>query len=169
MDVIEFGVLTPALRQEVEGDEDDPFDARGSTLQYQAKEQHVGLVDQHGLLVASTGLVVVEVEVGPDRFPVVGLGGVIVNQRHRGRGLARRVVGLALERAQTLGPSFAVLFCHEDRAGLYRKLDFAMLEGEVLVQQPDGWAAMPLRTMWRALHADAVWPRGSLRVNSLPF
>ena len=41
---------------------------------------------------ASTGMLVVEVEVQVQRFSVVGFGGVIVRADHRGRGLAREIV-----------------------------------------------------------------------------
>lgn len=129
----------------------------------------MGLRDSTGLLVASAGLVVAEVEVGNDRFPVVGVGGVIVNARHRGRGLAREVVHGVLGRARGVGPAFAILFCHADRAGLYRKLGFAVVNAEVLVRQPAGYVPIPQRTMWRALHEGARWPAGRVVVKSLPF
>ena len=151
------------------GDEADPFDAAGSTLQYRAKDQHVALREQGGPLVASTGMLLVDVEVAQERFPVVGIGGVIVNAAFRGRGLAREVVEAALAKARTLGPAHALLFCHADRAGLYRRLGFAEVLSEVVIQQPGGPAVMPQRTMWRALRDDATWPTGPVIVHSLPF
>ncbi len=45
MEVVEFGRLTAAQRRELEGDEEDPFDAAGFTLRYRPKERHVGLRD----------------------------------------------------------------------------------------------------------------------------
>jgi predicted N-acetyltransferase YhbS len=168
MEIVEFGRLTDAFRHAVEGDEVDPFDAAANTLQFRAKERHVGLRDESGLI-ASTGLLVVDVEVAGTRFPVVGIGGVIVRQSHRGRGLARRVVAAALDRARTLGPDMALLFCHADRAGLYRKLGFSEVTDPVLVAQEVGYAPMPQRTMWRALVDGVSWPPGRVRVESLPF
>jgi predicted N-acetyltransferase YhbS len=169
MEIVEFGLLSPERRAELEGDEGDPFDAAGATLRYRRKERHVAVRDDHGRLVASTGLVLVEAEVAGERFPVFGLGGVIVAAAHRGRGLAREVVGATLARAAELGPAFALLFCHDDRAGLYRKLGFAHVEAEVRVRQPEGYAPMRDRTMWRALRPGASWPRGELVIHSLPF
>ena len=148
---------------------DDPFDAAGSTLAYQPKERHVGIQDDRGRLVASTGMLVVDVEVQAQRFSVVGFGGVIVRADHRGRGLGMEVVQAALAKARTLGPAFALLFCHEDRAGLYRKLGFAEIISEVVVKQPDGCAPMPDHTMWQALRSHATWPDGAVIVHSLPF
>jgi predicted N-acetyltransferase YhbS len=169
MQIVEFGRLRPAQRAQLEGDEEDPFDAAGSTLEFRRKEQHVALRDDGGRLVASTGMVVVDVQVGEERFSVVGIGGVIVNAVHRGRGLAREVVEAALARARTLGPAFALLFCHSDRAGLYRRLGFAELDLPVRVKQPAGFAVIGQHTMWRALHPGASWPPGPVIVHSLPF
>lgn len=169
MEVVEFGPLTARLRRELEGDERDPFSSAGITLRYRPKDRHIGLRDASGRLVASTGIVLLEVEVEGERLPVVGLGGVIVGAPHRGRGLGRAVVQAAVARAGLLGPAFAILFCHEDRAGLYRKLGFAQVDDDVVVQQPNGFATMPQRTMWLALREDATWPPGRLVVHSLPF
>ena len=169
MELAEFGSLTQELRHQLEGDEEDPFDSAGIGLEYRSKESHVGLKDEHGSLVASTGMLVVEVEVRGARFEVVGLGGVIVSARHRGRGLGLQVMQAALAKATTLGPAFAMLFCHKDRAGLYRRLGFAEVIEEVTVQQPGGIAPMPQQTMWRALRHGAQWPDGPVVVHSLPF
>lgn len=169
MEVIEFGSLTDAYRHALEGDEIDPFDAAGIGLRFRSKERHVGLRDDAGQLVASTGMVSIEVEIEGERFPVVGFGGVIVSAAYRGRGLGRSVVQAALARARQLGPRFAILFCHEDRAGLYRRLGFVEVADRVLVQQPGGRAPMPQQTMWIALRDGATWPRGEVMVHSLPF
>lgn len=169
MEIVEFGSLAPERRAELEGDEDDPFDAAGSTLRFRPKERHVALKDGRGRLVASTGLLMVDVEVAGARFPVIGLGGVIVNARYRGRGLAREVVEAALSKASRLGPAFAVLFCLPDRAGLYRRLGFSEIQSRVLIEQPQGFVPMPMVTMWRALAESARWPDGAVTVHSLPF
>ena len=169
MELVEFGRLTEEQRRELEGDEEDPWDAGGSTLHFQPKHQHVALRDDRGKLVASAGMVVVDVEVSGRRFRVVGLGGVIVNQHHRGRGYARQVVTAALALAEGLGPDFMLLFCHTDRVGLYRKLGFAEVEFETTVEQPDKRVVMPMRAMWRGLRAGATWPDGRVAVLGLPF
>jgi GNAT superfamily N-acetyltransferase len=169
MEVVEFGALTPELRAELEGDEPDPFEAEGIPMQFVEKQRHVALRNSDGRLVASTGMVVVEVEVAGERFPIVGFGGVIVSAPHRGQGLGRGVVQAALARAQSMGPAFVLLFCHSSRAGLYRRLDFVRVTSPVSVEQPGGTAEMPLHTMWRALAPGASWPPGPLAVRSLPF
>ncbi len=169
MEIVEFGRLTAEQRAELEGDEEDPFDAAGARIQFRAKERHVALKSEEGRLVASAGLVMVDVEVADQRFPAVGLGGVIVNAQHRGRGLAREILDAALARARALGPQFAMLFCHPDRAGLYRSLGFAEISYPVLVEQPGGYELMTQRTMWRPVTAGAQWPGGRVTVHGLPF
>lgn len=169
MELVEFGRLTDERRAELEGDEQDPWDAADWTMRFRPKEQHAGLRDDRGRLVASAGMLVVDVEVEGRRFPVVGLGGVIVNSEHRGRGYAREVVSAAIKRAGRLGPDFMLLFCHADRAGLYRKLGFTEVTTKATVEQPTGTATMPMVAMWRALRPGAVWPEGRVAVLSLPF
>jgi predicted N-acetyltransferase YhbS len=169
MEIVEYGRLTAEHRAALEGDEDDPFGGTGSTLHHRPKERHVGIRDDSGRLVASTGMLVIDVEVEDRSFAVVGIGGVIVNAQHRGHGLARVVLRAALAKARSLGPEFAILFCFEDRAGLYLKFGFATIRAEVVVKQPDGYAPMSQLAMWRALRPGAIWPDGAVVVQSLPF
>jgi GNAT superfamily N-acetyltransferase len=168
LELIEFGPLTPEYRAQLEGDEEDPFGAAGTSIKWQAKHQHVALSDG-GRLVASTGLVVVDVEVGGERFPVAGVGGVIVARAHRGQGLMRRVVEAALERAATLGPERALLFCSVENARRYARFAFQAIAAPVVVEQPEGTAEMGEVSMWRPLRPGAGWPDGPVRVLGLPF
>jgi predicted N-acetyltransferase YhbS len=169
MELVEFGSLTEEQRRELEGDEQDPWDAADWTLRWRPKERHVALRDDHGRLIASAGMVVVDVEVDGRRFPVVGLGGVIVEAGHRGRGHAREVVSAIITRAKELGPRFMMLFCHADRAGLYRKLGFTAVASDVTVEQPEGTVTIPMVAMWRGLKPGAVWPAGPVAVLGFPF
>lgn len=52
------------------------------------------------------------------------------------------------------------------RFGLYGRLGWHEVAGEVEVEQPDGPAVMPLRTMWFELREDARWPDGPVRLHS---
>jgi GNAT superfamily N-acetyltransferase len=171
VELIEFELLSPERRAELEGDEADPWEIEdlNITLGFQPKGRHVALQDDDGTLVACAGIVLADAQVGTARFPVLGLGGVIVRAPFRGRGLAREVIEAALAKGRRLGPPFALLFCLESRRGLYRHLDFVEVEGAVRVQQPNGYELMPLRTMWRALRPAAVWPPGELVLHGLPF
>ncbi len=170
MKLIEFETLSEGRRAELEGDELDPWGGGDLELTFVPKDHHLGVEDEDGTLVAAAGTVVAEAQVSEARFPVLGIGGVIVRASFRGRGLARAVVEAVLERGRGLGVSFALLFCLPDRMGLYRKLGFTEVEGEVLVKQPSGgYQVMPMRTMWAPLGPDALWPSGPLVLHSLPF
>jgi GNAT superfamily N-acetyltransferase len=169
MEVVEFGRLTEAIRAELEGDEEDPFDAAGDTHQWRPKERHVALRGDDGRLVASAGLVLAEVEVGEvGPIPIVGIGGVFVSAPHRGRGLGDRVIVEALARAASTGRDVALLFCHRDRAGLYQRHDFVEVPPPVLVEQAQGRVEIPQVTMWRGLRPGAELPAGRLALLSLP-
>jgi predicted N-acetyltransferase YhbS len=169
VDVLDLGALTDAQEAQLEGDEDDPFDAAGLTLRFRIKERHVALA-QDGVLLASAGLTRAQVAVSEVRFEVVGLGGVFVVAARRGQGLAREVVEHALERARAMGPPFALLFCHDDRAGLYERLGFSVIEAAVSVEQPGGFEPMvQLLTMSLPLVPAATWPPGPVTVHGFPF
>jgi predicted GNAT family N-acyltransferase len=170
MEVVEFGRLDDARRAELEGDEEDPFDAAGNTLQWRSKDRHVALRGDDGRLVASAGLVLAEVTVGEAApIPVVGIGGVIVPLSHRGRGLSHRVITEVLARAAATGRELALLFCHRNRAGLYKRHGFLEIPPPVLVEQPGGPVEVPMVSMWRPLREGWEPPAGRVILRGLPF
>ena len=146
------------------GDEHDPFGMGDDTKDWRRKELFTVLYDGERP-VAGTGLVVVETDHGD----VVGVGGVIVNRNHRGKGKLRPVFEAALERAATLGPEFAMLFCAEWNVGLYAHFGFTEIDAPVTVDQPDGPMVMSDHAMWLPLREGATWPDGPVRVRGLPF
>jgi GNAT superfamily N-acetyltransferase len=168
--VVQFGDLSFSQRAQLYGDDPDPFEMAGDRLQWQPKLRHVGLEDREGRLVASAGLVRTRLQAG-DGPPqeAIGLGGVIVAAAHRGRGLARQIVGEALRLGATLGPELAMLFCLPSRVGLYERLGFCTIEPPVLVHQPDGPVRIELVVMWRTIRPGATVPAGPVRLLALPF
>jgi predicted N-acetyltransferase YhbS len=172
LELIEFGDLTAEQLAELERGDDDPFDSGRLTraLTWRPKDRHVALRGEDGRLVASVGLLLAEVNAGDHLgVPVVGIGGVIVAAARRGEGLGSRVIEAALRRAERLGPYIAMLFCYEDRAGLYRRHGFSEVPPPVRVHQPEGQIEMPMITMWRGLRAGAVLPAGPIALTGLPF
>jgi predicted GNAT family N-acyltransferase len=171
MQVVEFGILTDELRAELEGDERDPWDAaRVPPMAWRAKNEHVALRDDRdGRLIASAGLLVAGGWVDGRKFEVVGLGGVIVNAAHRGQGLSLPLIEAALAKAATLGPEVVLLFCYEDRMGLYRRFGCAEVTDVVQVRQGEQEVRMPMRTMWRGLRAGSSWPPGPVLLDGPPF
>jgi predicted N-acetyltransferase YhbS len=170
MTLVELGPLSPVQRAQLEGGEADPFDsARIEPLTWRVKDRHVAMVAEDGTLYACAAWLPATVEVAGAPLEVVGISGVIVRPAHRGQGAAREVVDAALLRAAGIGPSHAVLFCHADRAGLYRKLGFADIDAPLTVEQPDGPRPMPMLAMWRPLRDGATWPAGPVALRGLPF
>ena len=172
VELIEFGELSEEQYAELVGDEQDPWDAAGSTLEWRPKDRHVAVRDDDGTLVAAAGLVVADVQFGEQEpIPVVGIGGVIVAARHRGRGLGRLVISEVVRCAHDVGPEMAMLFCRPDRAELYRRHGFAEVPGRVLVDQSDsdGVVEMPPVTMWRPLTDGVRLRDGVVKVHGLPF
>jgi predicted GNAT family N-acyltransferase len=172
VELIEFGRLSDEQYAELVGDEDDPFHAAESGLEWLPKDRHVAVRGDDGRLLAAAGLVVVEVQFAAQRtMPVVGIGGVIVTASQRGRGFGRRVISEALRRAEAMGPEIAMLFCRAESAGLYRRHGFSEVRGPVLVDQPGEVVEISGSgvAMWRPLKAGARLPGGIVRVKGLPF
>ena len=121
----------------------------------QPKDRRFALRED-GRLVASAGILRADVVVGTRRFPVIGIGGVLVTRSRRGQGLFRRVMEPALAAAEREGPEFALLFCLRKNAHLYAKFGFRTVEDPVT----STGIVIPLDTMWRPLTPGAQWPAG---------
>lgn len=161
---------TRADQDEILGPGDDPYGVAHTGLVFLPKEIHFGIRAADGRLVAHAGLLPLPLTVGDADVRAVGVGGVAVAPDRRGGGLARAVVGAALDHARTLGPAYALLFCRPPLVGLYGRLGFREVAGEVTVEQPEGrLAVMPLCTMWTPLRDGAGWPAGAVRLRSLPM
>jgi GNAT superfamily N-acetyltransferase len=164
MRIEHIGPLPEATWNALAGDEEDPFGAAGETIEWAPKDLFTVLYEGERP-VAATGLVVAST----DRGDVAGVGGVIVTRSYRGRGLLRSVLEPALERAATLGPDTAMLFCSEANLARYGRFGFAEIRAPVIVDQPGGRREMPPHAMWRPLRDGAAWTDGPVRVRGLPF
>ncbi|MED7954190.1 GNAT family N-acetyltransferase [Streptomyces sp. BE303] len=161
----------PPEQAEILGDGPDPYGVADTGLTWLPKEVHFGVrAVEDGRLVAHTGLLRLPLTVGGVDLEVMGVGGVAVAAELRGRGLARAVVGAALNHARALGHRRALLFCRPPLVPVYRRLGWRELLADVHVEQPEGRVAlMPLRTMWTPLAAGTEWPEGPVRLRSLPM
>jgi predicted N-acetyltransferase YhbS len=144
--------------------EEDPFEEWTSDLRWGPKELHTVLYED-GRPIASVGLVVADAEVGGARFAVVGVGGVFVTHSRRRQGKLRPTLEAAIERAATLGPDFAMLFCSRANAPMYARFGFVEIEAPVVAAGQD----MPPPAMWRPLKVGAAWPQGPVNLPQLPF
>ncbi|WP_405016121.1 GNAT family N-acetyltransferase [Kitasatospora sp. NBC_00070] len=155
-------------KAEILGDLTDPFGVAALGLTWLPKDEHFG-IRLAGRLVAHTGLLRLPVTVGELETEVMGVGGVAVAPDLRGRGLARAVLGAALDHARTLGPPYGLLFCRPELVPLYGRLGWRPVPGEVEVRQPGGVVVMPIRTLWTPLREGVEWPEGAVRLRSLPM
>ncbi|MCW3017813.1 MAG: hypothetical protein JWN10_121 [Solirubrobacterales bacterium] len=170
MELVELDGITPQQWSELVAGEREPWGGEAERLVWGDKQRHIGLRGADGRLAAIAGALTIEVEVAPsERFQVVGIGGVLVTARERGRGLVRELLQPLLEIAADMGPERAMLFCRPQLTALYGELGFAEIPGPTWVQQPDGTIEMPLRTMWRPLREGVGWPGGRVEVLGLPF
>jgi len=163
-----LGQMTPDQWAELEDGEIDPFGGWDG-IEWAPKEHNVVLRGLGGRLIASVGLTVIDVEAGGERFPAVGVGAVIVSHAHRRQGHLRPTLDAALERAATLGPERAMLFCSPANAGMYGSFGFVEIAAPVHAHQPGGELEMPPLAMWRPLRAGVTWPEGAVRLPGLPF
>jgi predicted N-acetyltransferase YhbS len=142
--------------------ERDPFDVGDDQTQWRAKEWHTVLF-QDGRPIAHVGLTLADVAVEAERFEVVGVGGVIVNRGHRGRGRLRPLLEAAL--ARHLGPDRAMLFSLPKNAPIYERFGFARIDAPVVAGGQD----MGQEAMWKPLRPGVTWPSGPVSLPQLPF
>jgi predicted GNAT family N-acyltransferase len=145
----------------------DPFGLDDTAIEWRPKTHHTVQRDVDGRPIAHVGLLVTDVQAGAERFEVVGVGGVIVTQSHRGQGLLRPLLEAAL--AQDLGPDRALLWCTTANAEIYARFGFEHVTAPVTVDQAAGPYVMPMPTMWKPLREGVTWPAGDVRVPGLPF
>jgi predicted N-acetyltransferase YhbS len=155
--------LPEGVWEQLADGEQHPFGV--DEFEWRKKDRHTLLRDGDGRAVACVGLTLADVEVGGQRFEVVGVGDVIVTHSRRGAGLLRPTLEAALERAATLGPDKAMLFCSEQRARMYERFGFVEVHAPVVA----GGQRMRERFMWHALRAGATWPQGPVTLPQLPF
>lgn len=164
MRIEHIGKLPPETWEALIDGEPDPFRIGDDPTEWRSKDFFTVLYDGDRPI-AATGLLVVETDHGE----TVGVGGVIVTRDYRGRGHLRPVFEAALERAATLGPATAMLFCGDWNVGLYAHFGFREITAPVTVDQSTGQKVMTDAAMWRPLREGATWPDGPVRVRGLPF
>jgi predicted N-acetyltransferase YhbS len=142
--------------------EEDPFEVGDDLTKWRRKELHSVLYED-GRAIAHVGLTLAEVEIGAERFDVVGVGGVLVNRDHRGQGKLRPLFEAAL--ARDLGPDRAMLFTLAKNAPVYERFGFARITAPVVAGGQD----MADEAMWKPLRDGVSWPDGPVNLPQLPF
>ncbi|MFG2030453.1 GNAT family N-acetyltransferase [Streptomyces sp. NPDC048825] len=145
----------------------DPSGVKGLGLVW-ADKQHTVTGVSEGRPVASAGWLLRDMAFDGLPRRAAGLGGVLVHPAHRGQGLARTVISVAVEHARAAGAETMILFCRPDLIPLYTQLGWSRLSVPVTVQQPDGARTSPLTTMIYDL-AGLPHPTISVDLRGLPF
>jgi predicted N-acetyltransferase YhbS len=150
--------------------EHQPFGGVGEEITWRSKDRYVGVHD-NGRLLAAAGVVRAEIRVSAgEPFPVAGIGGVIVTQSARGRGLGRAVIEGALEIARRMELERAMLFCLPRNVALYDKFGFRALAEQARATQARGVIVVPMTAMWAPLRDGVSWPAGEpVEVLGEPF
>jgi predicted GNAT family N-acyltransferase len=183
MELVALHEVTERQWEELIEGEREPWGAGPEQLSWREKTHNVGIRARDGTLLAVAGSVLADVEIarsgrvrslrgdrpGGARFSVLGIGGVFVAPRARGRGLVARLLEGLLTPGRELGPERAMLFCRQHLVRMYHGFDFREIDAPVWAEQPAGRLRMPLAAMWRPLRADIAWPEGRVDLLGLPF
>lgn len=145
----------------------DPFGVNGLGLAW-ADKQHTLTAVSEGRPVASVGWLLRDMAFDGSPRRAAGLGGVLVHPAHRGRGIARTVISVAVEHARAAGAETMILLCRPDLVPLCTQLGWSRLSVPVTFRQPDGERTSPLTTMIYDL-AGLPRPTVSVDMRGLPF
>ncbi len=169
VELIDLPHFGPEEEGQIAGGEVDPYGTDHLGIEWQAKTEHVALVDGDRLIGHAGWVPSRVVAAGGEEVEALGLGGVMVHPDYRGHGLGAGLVGGAVERMRSNGGSLAILFCRTERLAFYGRLGWVRAPGPVSVGQRKGPIDMPLHTCWTPLAQGAELPDGPLRFKGLPF
>ncbi len=161
------GPGSPADRAALHDGLPDPFGVNGLGLVW-ADKQHVLTAVSAGRPVATAGWLLRDMAFDGSPRRAAGLGGVLVHPAHRGQGIARTVISVAVEHARAAGAETMVLLCRPELVPLHTRLGWSRLSLPVTVQQPDGARISPLTTMIYDL-AGRPRPTVGVDLRGLPF
>ncbi|MBQ0826505.1 GNAT family N-acetyltransferase [Streptomyces tagetis] len=145
----------------------DPAGDNGPHL-VRADKEHTLTAVHDGRRVASLGWLLREMVFDGEPRRVAGLGGVAVHSAHRGRGIARTMLSVAVEHARASGAETAMTLCRPELVPFYVPLGWHRTTVPVTVRQPDGPQPCPLRTLTYDL-AELPQPTTGVDLRGLPF
>lgn len=124
----------------------DPFRVNGLGLTWAEKEHTLTAVCD-GRLVASVGWLLREMTFDGAPRRVAGMGTVLMHPAHRGRGIARTMISVAVEYARAAGAETVMLLCLPELVPFYTQLGWCRMAAPVTVRQPADTRPCPLTAM----------------------
>ena len=147
---------------------DNIFGVESLKLNWRPKDLHF-LFYSDGRPISHVGIVKHVVSVNGKPVTVGGVAGVVTVPAEQKKGCARRLMEHAMrffEREWKVDAG--LLFCLPQLAAYYERLGWQGVESTVMIEQPNGKIASPLRVMVRPLGGRS-WPNGSVELQSLPW
>ena len=167
-EIRQVAALSDEERARLFGWGDDIFGAAGLGLIWHQKDSHF-ILDLDGESVSHVGVLKHEVSVGGHLVLVGGVGGVVTVPAAQGRGYAGRLMRhTARFFEEEWKVEAGLLFCLSRMVPYYEALGWKIVEDTVLVEQPTGRIAPPLRAMTLSFGGRA-WPAGEVELRSLPW
>jgi GNAT superfamily N-acetyltransferase len=160
--------LTDEEKQRLFGWGEDIFGVGTFNLSWRPKDLHF-LLYSGGEPVSHVGILKHVVTVNAESVTVGGVGGVVTVPEAQKKGFARRLMqhtAKFFEREWKVAGG--LLFCLPEMVAYYEALGWQRLESPVLIEQPNGKIASPLRVMVLPLSKEE-WLNGSIELGSLPW
>ncbi|MEU5346015.1 GNAT family N-acetyltransferase [Streptomyces sp. NPDC020766] len=145
----------------------DPFGVNGLGLVW-ADTRHTLTAVSEGRPVATASWLPRDMAFDGSPRRAAGLSGVLVHPDHRGRGIARTLISVAVEHARAAGAETMTLLCRPELVPLHTRLGWSRLSVPVTFRQPDGPRTSPLTTMIYDL-AGLPDPTVGVDLRGLPF
>jgi GNAT superfamily N-acetyltransferase len=160
--------LTDEEKKQLFGWGENIFGLAPLELSWRPKDLHFILYSD-GRPVSHVGLIRHAVSVNAETLTVAGVGGVVTVPDSQNKGFARRLMQHAanfFEHEWKVDAGF--LFCLPRLEPYYAALAWQGLESSVMIEQPNGRIASPLRVMVLPV-GGLFWPTGDVELHSLPW
>ncbi|MGW6008512.1 GNAT family N-acetyltransferase [Streptomyces sp. NPDC055210] len=161
------GPACPNAGTALHDDVPDPFGMNGLGLVWADKEHTLTAVSG-GRPIPSVGWLLRDMTFDGSLRRTAGLGGVLVHPAHRGQGIARTLISVAVEHARAADAETMIVLCRPDLVPFYTELGWSRVAVPATVQQPDGARPLPLTTMAFDL-AGLPLPTMGVDLRGLPF
>ncbi|MGI5439902.1 GNAT family N-acetyltransferase [Streptomyces shenzhenensis] len=145
----------------------DSFGTNGLGL-VEADKEHTLTAVRDGRPVACAGWLLRNMTFDGASRRVAGLGSLLVHPAHRGQGIARTLISVAVEHARAAGAETMMLLCPPELVPFYTQLGWRRPNVPVTCRQSDGTRRRPLTAMTYDM-ADLPEPTAGIDLQGPPF